>query len=111
MQIEIVCHSVCKLLTYTNIFIYMCFTNVNEAGIRYRYFMYSINKCTDFNKNITLLCTLSDNIIFICMSFRNGNKSKLLVSTKVSSPFDHWDMYSSSCSLPESGSISDKVCV
>ena len=30
----------------------MCFTNVNEAGIRYRYFMYSINKCTDFNKNI-----------------------------------------------------------
>ena len=32
----------------------MCFTNVNEAGIRYRYFMYSINKCTDFNKNITL---------------------------------------------------------
>ena len=31
----------------------MCFTNVNEAGIRYRYFMYSINKCTDFNKNIT----------------------------------------------------------
>jgi len=29
------------------------------------------------------------------MSFRNGNKSKLLVSTKVSSPFDHWDMYSS----------------
>jgi hypothetical protein len=40
------------------------------------------------------------------MSFRNGNKSKLLVSTKVSSPIDHWDMYSSvhsSCSLPESG--------
>ena len=33
----------------------MCFTNVNEAGIRYRYFMYSTNKCTDFNKNITLL--------------------------------------------------------
>ena len=32
----------------------MCFTNVNEAGIRYRYFMYSTNKCTDFNKNITL---------------------------------------------------------
>ena len=32
----------------------MCLTNVNEAGIRYRYFMYSINKCTDFNKNITL---------------------------------------------------------
>ena len=31
----------------------MCFTNVNEAGIRYRYFMYSTNKCTDFNKNIT----------------------------------------------------------
>ena len=30
----------------------MCFTNVNEAGIRYRYFMYSTNKCTDFNKNI-----------------------------------------------------------
>ena len=30
-----------------------CFTNVNEAGIRYRYFMYSTNKCTDFNKNIT----------------------------------------------------------
>jgi hypothetical protein len=29
------------------------------------------------------------------MSFRNGNKSKLLVSTKVSSPIDHWDMYSS----------------
>ena len=28
----------------------MCFTNVNEAGIRYRYFMYSTNKCTDFNK-------------------------------------------------------------
>ena len=53
------------------------------------------------------ICTLSDNIIFICMSFRNGNKSKLLVSIKVSSPFDHWDMYSSvhsSCSLPESGS-------
>ena len=33
----------------------MCFTNVNEARIRYRYFMYSTNKCTDFNKNITLL--------------------------------------------------------
>ena len=33
----------------------MCFTNVNEAGIRYRYFMYSTNKCTDFNKNITNL--------------------------------------------------------
>ena len=33
----------------------MRFTNVNEAGIRYRYFMYSTNKCTDFNKNITLL--------------------------------------------------------
>ena len=33
----------------------MCFTNVNEAGIRDRYFMYSINKCTDFDKNITLL--------------------------------------------------------
>ena len=32
----------------------MCFTNVNEAGIRYRYFMYSTNKCIDFNKNITL---------------------------------------------------------
>ena len=32
----------------------MCFTNANEAGIRYRYFMYSTNKCTDFNKNITL---------------------------------------------------------
>ena len=32
----------------------MCFTNVNEAGKRYRYFMYSTNKCTDFNKNITL---------------------------------------------------------
>ena len=32
----------------------MCFTNVNEAGIRYQYFMYSTNKCTDFNKNITL---------------------------------------------------------
>ena len=32
----------------------MCFTNVNEAGIMYRYFMYSTNKCTDFNKNITL---------------------------------------------------------
>ena len=32
----------------------MCFTNVNEAGIRYRYFMYSTNKCADFNKNITL---------------------------------------------------------
>ena len=31
----------------------MCFTNVNEAGKRYRYFMYSTNKCTDFNKNIT----------------------------------------------------------
>ena len=31
----------------------MCFTNVNEAGIRYRYFMYLTNKCTDFNKNIT----------------------------------------------------------
>ena len=31
----------------------MCFTNVNEVGIRYRYFMYSTNKCTDFNKNIT----------------------------------------------------------
>jgi hypothetical protein len=31
----------------------MCFTNVNEAGIRYRYFMYSTNKCTDFNKNIS----------------------------------------------------------
>ena len=30
----------------------MCFTNVNEAGIRYRYFMYSTNKCTDFNKDI-----------------------------------------------------------
>ena len=28
----------------------MCFTNVNKAGIRYRYFMYSTNKCTDFNK-------------------------------------------------------------
>jgi hypothetical protein len=28
------------------------------------------------------------------MSFRNGNESKFLVSTKVSSPFDHWDMYS-----------------
>jgi hypothetical protein len=32
----------------------MFFTNVNEAGIRYWYFMYSTNKCTDFNKNITL---------------------------------------------------------
>ena len=32
----------------------MCFTNVNEAGIRYRYFMYSTNNYTDFNKNITL---------------------------------------------------------
>ena len=32
----------------------MCFTNVNKAGIRYGYFMYSTNKCTDFNKNITL---------------------------------------------------------
>ena len=32
----------------------MCFANVNEAGKRYRYFMYSTNKCTDFNKNITL---------------------------------------------------------
>ena len=32
----------------------MCFTNVNEARIRYRYFMYSTNKCTDFNENITL---------------------------------------------------------
>ena len=53
IQIEIVCHSVCKLLTNTNIFICMCFTNVNEAGIRYRYFMYSPNKCTDFNTNIT----------------------------------------------------------
>ena len=31
----------------------MCFTNVNEAGIRYRYFIYSTNKCTDFNTNIT----------------------------------------------------------
>ena len=31
----------------------MCFTNVNEGRIRYRYFMYSTNKCTDFNKNIT----------------------------------------------------------
>ena len=31
----------------------MCFTNANEAGIRYRYFMYSTNKYTDFNKNIT----------------------------------------------------------
>ena len=31
----------------------MCFTNVNDAGIRYQYFMYSTNKCTDFNKNIT----------------------------------------------------------
>ena len=29
IQIEIVCHSVCKLLTNTNMFIYMCFTNVN----------------------------------------------------------------------------------
>jgi hypothetical protein len=38
IQIEIVCHSVCKLLTNTNIFIYMCFTNVNEVGIRYQYF-------------------------------------------------------------------------
>ena len=28
----------------------MCFTNVNEAGIRYPYFMNSTNKCTDFNK-------------------------------------------------------------
>jgi hypothetical protein len=36
--------------------------------------------------------SLSDNIIFICMSFRNENKSKLLVSTKVSSPFDYWDI-------------------
>ena len=33
----------------------MCFTNVNEAGIRYWYFMYSTNKCTDFNKNIILI--------------------------------------------------------
>ena len=32
----------------------MCFTNVNEAGIRYRYCMCSSNKYTDFNKNITL---------------------------------------------------------
>ena len=32
----------------------MYFTNVNEAAIRYWYFMYSTNKCTDFNKNITL---------------------------------------------------------
>ena len=32
----------------------MCFTNVNEAGIRYRYFMYSTNKCTDFNKNMNI---------------------------------------------------------
>ena len=31
----------------------MCFTNVNEAGIRYQYLMYSTNKCTDFDKNIT----------------------------------------------------------
>ena len=31
----------------------MFFTNVNEAGIRYWYFIYSTNKCTDFNKNIT----------------------------------------------------------
>ena len=50
----------------------MCFTNVNEAGIRYRYFMYSTNKCTDFNKNITLkkkkkpVRTLS---IFMSMAF------------------------------------------
>ena len=27
------------------------------------------------------------------------------------SPFNHWDMYSSSCSLPESGSISDKAYI
>ena len=47
IQIEIVCHSVCKLLTSLYV---MCFTNVNEAGLRYRYFMYSTNKCTDFNK-------------------------------------------------------------
>ena len=33
----------------------MCFTNVNEAWIRCWYFMYSTNKCTDFNKNIILI--------------------------------------------------------
>jgi hypothetical protein len=48
------------------------------------------------------------------MSFRNGNKSKLLMSTKVSSPIDHWDMYSSvhlACSLPELGQFLMKfVC-
>jgi hypothetical protein len=38
---------------------------------------------------IYILCTLSDNILFICMSFRNRNKSKLLMSI---TPFDHLDI-------------------
>ena len=48
----------------------MCFTNVNEAGIRYRYFMYSINKCTDFNKNITLEKKKRKTFIFLHSRFQ-----------------------------------------
>ena len=47
----------------------MCFTNVNEAGKRYRYFMYSTNKCTDFNKNITLYKKKKKKK-FICTAYR-----------------------------------------
>ena len=33
---------------------------------------------------------MSDNILFICMNFRKGNKSKLLIS--IITPFDHLDI-------------------
>ena len=50
----------------------MCFTNVNEAGIRYRYFMYSTNKCTDFNKkNITNLKKKKKKKIYIMETQRS----------------------------------------
>jgi hypothetical protein len=45
-----------------------------------------VNDCTIFFVNES---TLSDNILVICMSFRNGNKSKLLMSI---TPFDHLDI-------------------
>ena len=78
IQIEIVCHFVCKLLTNTDIFIYMCFTNVNEAGIRYRYFMYSTNKCTDFNKNITLYKKKKSLIFFPMVGFMVFNATSVI---------------------------------
>ena len=49
----------------------MCFTNVNEVGIRYRYFMYSTNKCTDFNKNITVKKKIKNKKNKIISSSRN----------------------------------------